>query len=71
MRRTRPDCRVRSSGGIVLIQPLTVRASQWLKAHTQAAPYQWMSGGLVVECRYAVAICTGMSRAGLMIGGGA
>ncbi len=64
---TTPDIRIEHHGSIIVFQPLTDAARDWIDEHVQTEPYQWMGTGLCVETRYAGDLASGMQDAGLQI----
>lgn len=63
------DARIENHGSIMLLQPLTPAALEWIEDHVVAEPWQWWCGGLAVEPRYASDIVAGMQEDGLVVEG--
>jgi hypothetical protein len=63
---TEPDAKVENHGSLFLVQPITVRAAEWLLEHTADDAIYWV-GALVVEPRYAEALVAGMRESGLTV----
>ena len=59
------DIRFENEGAVMLVQPLTERARQWIQDNTSTEPWQWLGRNLGVEPRYALAIAEGAIAAGL------
>ncbi len=60
-----PDVKVRNEGTLVLLQPMTEAATDWIDANITDA--QFYCGALVVEARYAREIIEAMERSGLIV----
>ena len=58
------DVRVENHGSIVIIQPLTAAAREWLQENTNG---MWWGGGLACEPRYVNDLLDGMGNEGLSI----
>ena len=59
------DVRVNDQGSVVLLQPITEAASDWIDENIESEGWQWFGGALAVEHRYADAIIEGMQSDGL------
>ena len=59
------DVRVNDQGSVVLLQPITEAASDWIDENIESESWQWFGGALAVEHRYADAIIEGMQSDGL------
>jgi hypothetical protein len=51
-----------NAGSIVLVQPLSASARQWLERHVMGET-QWWGGALVCEPRYVHALLSGAAKA--------
>lgn len=58
------DFAVQPHGSVVSFHPLTPRVADWLQANTQAEPWQWFGGALVVDTRFAGDLYDGLRKAG-------
>lgn len=58
------DVQIENCGSIMLFQPLTAEAREWLEANADG---MWWGSALVVEPRYAVDLADGMMDDGLMV----
>lgn len=56
-----PDFKIENHGSIILMQPLTGSADEWLRENTDGT---WYGGALVVEPRYIEALLEGVALAG-------
>ena len=65
-RERQPDVVVEDHGSVVLVQPLTAQARDWIDENVQDDA-MWWSGGLVVEPRYVDDLANGMLDAGLEV----
>ena len=61
------DVMVDRHGSIVGLAPLTPAGREWIEAHCQTEPWQWLAGVLNVDMRYAGDIVTGMQADGLTV----
>ncbi len=60
-----PDIKIRNEGTLVLLQPMTEAATEWIEEHIADA--QFYCNALVVESRYAREIIEAMERHGLVV----
>lgn len=60
------DVRVEPHGSIVLFQPLSEPAREWIGEHV-SKDAMWFSGALVVEHHYASDLAQGMVDDGLVV----
>jgi hypothetical protein len=61
----KPDVEIRFEGSLALFEPLTTRASAWIKKHIESPIY--FGCALVVEHRYAKQVAKGMKADGLLL----
>lgn len=61
------DIEVARNGGIVMLIPATARGAAWLRDNVAAEAWQYTSGALAVEHRYAQDIIDGAAGAGLEV----
>lgn len=59
------DVFARNEGSVVLIQPLTQAAKDWLQDNVESEPWQWLGSNLVVDHRFADGLLRGMTGDGL------
>ncbi len=64
-----PDIALEHHGSVVLLQPLTVEAREWLEAVCDTEPWMWQADGLAVDQRYVFDILEGLEDAGFAVGG--
>lgn len=60
------DVIITNHHSILLLQPLSLEARDWLCEHTSKEA-QWFRDALVVEPRYLPAICDAMEEAGFLV----
>lgn len=60
------DFTVHDEGSVVLINPLSPAAKDWLDEHAVTESWQWWAGMLAVEHRYAQALIEAMQEEGLV-----
>lgn len=60
------DVRVRDEGSIILVEPITEAAENWITENVQADA-QYVGRSLVVEHRYAADLISGMVNDGLEV----
>ena len=63
---TQVDVVIENHGTLVIFQPLTPSASEWIEEHVEEKA-TWLGSGLVVEHRYAEALASGMKDDGLVV----
>jgi hypothetical protein len=63
------DVRLEPLGNMVIVQPLTARAKEWIDENADAPAWAWQGGGLAVEPRMVDALVEGMTAAGLEVEG--
>lgn len=61
------DIEVARNGSLVMLIPVTARARLWLRRNVAAAAWQYQSGALAVEHRYAQDIIDGAAGDGLAV----
>jgi hypothetical protein len=61
------DFRIEDHGSIVVVQPLTPQAGEWIEENVPTEPWQWLGGGLCVEHRYAEPLIEGIVEDGLSL----
>lgn len=64
---TKPDVLVNDQGSIVVFQPMTACASDWIDCMVHSEPHNWLDDGLYVEHRFADVIIDGMLNDGLIV----
>ena len=60
------DVRVTNEGNLILFEPCTLAAREWLNLHVPTEATYW-AGQLVVEHRYAYDLADGMASDGLTL----
>lgn len=63
------DVRLDPAGSVVMVQPLTAAAKEWLEENAEAASWAWQGGALAVDARMVAALVDGMTAAGLEVEG--
>ena len=63
------DFTITNHGSIVIIEPLTEAAIDWVAEHIPEDAQRWGRAGVVVEPRYVGDIVAGIEADGLEIGG--
>jgi hypothetical protein len=63
------DVRLEPLGNMVMVQPLTARAREWMDENADAPAWAWQGGALAVEPRMVGALVEGMTAAGLEVEG--
>ena len=61
------DIRLENFGSIVLMEPLTEHAEQWIRSKIAMEPWQWLGNKLAIEPRYVLDIVNGMQIDGLIL----
>lgn len=61
------DATVEDHGSILVIQPKTMDAQDWIRDHVDLSQAQWWCGGLAAERNYADAVVEGMIADGLEV----
>lgn len=61
------DVRVEDHGSIVLVQPLTDAAREWVTGNVPLEGWQWMGGAFACEPRYVDNLLDGMRGDGLEV----
>lgn len=64
------DVAISNEGTIVVFEPLTDAAREWIGEHVQPDSWQWLAGRLAVEHRYAFVLIEGMRGDGLTVAKG-
>lgn len=64
---TSPDIQMTSLGSVMLLTPMTPAATFWMDENLQTDQWQWVSGSLAVDHRYADGIIERMKNDGLEI----
>lgn len=63
------DILITNHHSIILMQPLTDAARQWIERYVDPEA-RWFGHSLVVEPRYLADVCAGMEKCGLTISAG-
>jgi hypothetical protein len=56
-------------GNVIVVQPLTARAREWIEENADAPSWAWQGGALAVDPRMVDAMVEGMIAAGLEVEG--
>jgi len=67
MKRT-IDLRFENQFSLVLIRPLTVRGTEWVKEKLIVEPWQWLAGAVACDPKLAADIFLGAKSEGLGLG---
>lgn len=59
----RAQIQISDHGSVVLFEPLTAKAHEWLLNNTEAEGWQWLGGSLAVEHRAAPALIQAIEEA--------
>lgn len=64
-----PDVRIHDAGSVVMVEPVTPAAHDWVTDHVTLEPWQWMGGAFACEPRLLGGLIQWMQNDGLAVEG--
>jgi hypothetical protein len=61
------DVRVHYHGSVVMVEPVSAAAQEWVDENVGLEGWQWMGGAFAVEPRYLEGLVEGMAGEGLEV----